>query len=54
LIKNFAQRLQVGEVRIIAIRPPATEADYLINVQVINFADSVLSAGTKAKQRTKS
>jgi hypothetical protein len=27
---------------------PATEVDYLINVQVVEFADCVLSAGTKA------
>ena len=33
---------------------PATEIDYLINVQVIEFADSVRFAGTIAEQRTKS
>ena len=30
---------------------PATEVDYLVDVQVIFFGDSVLSAGTKAKTR---
>ena len=54
LIK-FPLTVQVGEVRIIVFRPARhTEADYLINVQVIVFADSILSAGTIAKQRTKS
>ena len=32
----------------------ATEVDYLIIVQVIDFADCVPSAGTIDKQRTKS
>jgi hypothetical protein len=32
---------------------PATEVDYLMNVQVINFADCVPSTGTKAKTNPK-
>ena len=41
-------------MRIIAFRPARhTEVDYLVKVQVIDFADCVLSAETIAEQSTK-
>jgi hypothetical protein len=50
--EKWRTTLQVGEVRIIAFRPARlTEVDYLINVQVIDFADCIPSAGTKAKTK---
>ena len=43
--------LQVGEVRIIAFRPARhTEVNYLVKVQVIEFADCIPSAETIAEK----
>jgi hypothetical protein len=55
LSKAWRATVQVGEVPIIAIRPAGrTEVDYLVKVQVIDFADCISSAETIAEQRTKS
>jgi hypothetical protein len=52
LSKAWRATLQVGEVRILAFCPARhTEVDCLIKVQVIDFADCIPSAGTKAKTK---